>query len=82
MYVKSGLSIFALILVLLLLAVDIIAVVLWESRWWVSTIVAVVLVLQILALNYQCKYLLELSNVSNPTSYLTVTFCKVTSVYG
>lgn len=66
----------------LLIVVNAVAVVMWKSHWWVTTIVTVILVLQVASLHYMCKFMIELSNVSNPTSYLTLSFCNLTSFYG
>ena len=78
---RPHVSLWVLLLVFIALAVDMVAVALWEAKWWVSTIVGVVLVLEILTFNYQCRTLMELVNVADPGSYGSATYCEFISVY-
>lgn len=74
-------SLFILIIIFILLVIDAVAKSIELSRWFVTTIVMIVLVGQILALNYECKFLLELENVNDPSTYFAVTTCMFISLY-
>lgn len=74
-------SIFILLIIFVVLIIDAIGKSLKESEWYVTTIAMVILVGQILALNYECKFLLELENVSNPATYFSMTTCSLISLY-
>lgn len=74
-------SIFILIIIFVVLVLDAIGKSLRDSEWYVTTIAMILLVGQILALNYEAKFLLELENVSNPTTYFSVTTCTVKSLH-
>lgn len=81
MMCSKGLSLWALVPALLFLVANAVAVNMWVSRWWVTTIVLAVLLCQIMTLNYTCKFILELANVSNPDTYLKVSLCEIKSLH-
>ena len=66
---------------LLALVTNAVAVCMWTSKWWVTTLVLLALLCHVLTLHHTCKFILELSNVSNPNAYLNASLCDVNSAH-
>ena len=65
-----------MVFMLFALIIDCIWKTFYMGTWYGSMIVCIVLIFQVLALNYEAKLLFGLSLVSRPTSYATFTLCQ------
>ena len=66
-----------MILMIFFIIIDCIAKSLSVSPWYAAVPVAVGLLFYVLAVNYECKNILELALLDNPESYTSYSFCAL-----